>query len=467
MNISVFGVGYVGCVSAACLARDGHQVVGVDINRAKVDQLTAGQTPVMEPKLGELVKLGVGSGQLRATVDGRSAVHQTEVSLICVGTPSKGNGSLHLGFVDSVCRQIGAALAEKPAYHVVVVRSTVLPGTIRSRLIPLLETVSGRRAGADFGVCMNPEFLRESTAIDDYYRPSQIVIGALDDRSARAVERLYGAVEAPVVRTTIEAAEMVKYVNNAFHALKVTFANEMGNLCKAHRVDGREVMEIFCRDRQLNISPTYFKPGFAFGGSCLPKDTRALVYRGRQCDVSTPVLGAILKSNEQQIRRGIEMVESTGRKRVGILGLSFKAGTDDVRESPAIPLVETLVGRGYDVVLYDEHFELSKLTGANKAFLDREIPHIASLLAPCVSDVLAHADVVVITHNSSAFANVPAQLRADQTLIDLVGALVIPEDMKANYSGICWPSISDEENTADGLELPPTPVTEAVVAAEV
>lgn len=451
MNISVFGLGYVGSVSAACLARDGHRVVGVDVNPQKLDLIHAGQSPVVEPGLEDLIAACVKQGRLKVTADAEAAVAASDISLICVGTPSHANGNLALEYVEKVCRDIGCALAETEAYHVVVVRSTVLPRTVRDKLIPILETHSQKRSGHDFGICMNPEFLREGIAIQDYNGPSQIVIGEFDQRSGDVVEEMYSDINAPVIRVSLEVAETVKYVNNAFHALKVTFANEMGNLCKAHGVDGREVMELFCRDRQLNISPAYFKPGFAFGGSCLPKDTRALLYRGKQCDIATPLLGAILTSNEQQIRRGIEMVERMGRKRIGILGLSFKAGTDDVRESPVIPLIETLVGRGYDVVVYDEHFKLSKLTGANKAFLDREIPHIASLLAPSLSDVLAHAEVVVMTHGSSAFVEVTKRLQADHILIDLVGAVARTEDMDALYDGICWPARTDAEKTVATL----------------
>jgi GDP-mannose 6-dehydrogenase len=436
------------------LARDGHEVVGVDVNPLKVEAIRDGTTPVVEPGLSDLISNATRTGRLQAIDDAEQAVGKTEVSLICVGTPSNGNGSLKLDYVENVCRQIGEALATKTAYHVVVIRSTVLPGTLEQRLLPVLEESSGKKAGVDFGLAMNPEFLRESSAIRDYDNPSLIVIGQIDTRTGDAVERMYETISAPVVRTTIKTAEMVKYVNNAFHALKVTFANEMGNLCKAHGVDGREVMDIFCQDRQLNISPTYFKPGFAFGGSCLPKDTRALAYRAKLCDLETPLLEAILKSNQHQILRGIEMVERTGRKRIGVLGLSFKAGTDDVRESPVIPLVETLVGRGYEVIVYDEHLELSKLTGANKEFLDREIPHIASLLCRNVSDVLAHAEVVVMTYNSEKFSKVPQQLRQNQILIDLGGISVDPETMHAGYDGICWPGRTGASASSDPPELP-------------
>jgi GDP-mannose 6-dehydrogenase len=438
MKVSVFGLGYVGSVSAACLARDGHEVIGVDINPQKVEVVNAGRSPVLEPGLEGLIGAGVRSGALRATREERQAVHQTDLSLICVGTPSHPNGSLDLTYVENVVRRIGEALSDGEAYHVVVVRSTVLPGTVRERLLPILEQTSGRRAGAGFGLCMNPEFLRESSAVEDYDHPSHVVIGELDPRSGRAVEQLYGAIRAPVVRTGLETAEMVKYVNNAFHALKIAFANEIGNLCKAHGIDGREVMEVFCQDRRLNISPAYLRPGFAFGGSCLPKDTRALLYRARERDVEAPLLSAALASNRQQIERGIEMVERTGRKRVGVLGLSFKPGTDDVRESPVVPLVETLHGRGYQVSVYDEQVDLGRIVGANRTFLEQGIPHIASLMRPSIDEVVAESEVIVVANASPAFRRVPHLIRPDQVLIDLAGVSRGNGGVKGKYDGICW-----------------------------
>jgi GDP-mannose 6-dehydrogenase len=438
MRISVFGLGYVGCVSAACLAHDGHLVIGVDVNPQKVDLVGSGQSPIIEPGLAELVEEGVSSGRLQVSLDSQAAVHRSDVSLICVGTPSNANGSLNLQYIESVCHEIGAALATKQSYHVVVVRSTVLPGTVQERLIPLLEQQSRKQAGRDIGVCMNPEFLRESSAIDDYYRPSYIIIGQTDVRSGDVAQQLYTAVEAPVVRTAIQTAEMVKYVNNAFHALKVAFANEIGNLSKSFGIDGREVMELFCQDRRLNISPAYLRPGFAFGGSCLPKDLRALVYRGREHDLDSPLLSIILDSNQRQIERGIELVARTGRKKVGVLGLSFKAGTDDVRESPIIPLIETLVGRGYQVSVYDEQVDLNRLIGTNKSFLERELPHIASLTRPSLDQVIAQAEVVVLANSNPAFRHVPELLHSDQILVDLVGIATESGMIRGRYEGICW-----------------------------
>jgi GDP-mannose 6-dehydrogenase len=438
VKISVFGLGYVGCVSGACLARDGHSVIGVDVNPQKLELLRSGRSPIIEPDLDCLVKDVVRSGKLRTSTDPQMAVRNTDVSVICVGTPSNGNGSLCLQHIKKVCAEIGTALVEKSGYHVVVVRSTVLPGTVEETLIPVLENDSRRQAGRDFGVCMNPEFLREGSALEDYDHPSQIVIGELDVTSGDVVRQMYGAIEAPVVRTTIRTAEMVKYVNNAFHAMKVVFSNEVGNLSKAHGIDGQEVMEIFCRDRRLNISATYLRPGFAFGGSCLPKDLRALLYRAKERDLDCPVLSAVLRSNDRQLQRGIQMVEAAGRKRIGVFGLSFKSGTDDVRESPVVPLIETLVGRGYEVLVYDEKVEPNRLVGANKAYLERELPHIASLMRPSVDDVLTQAEVVVLANGSSAFAHLRKRLRDDQVMVDLVGVAKGKNDNRGRYAGLCW-----------------------------
>jgi GDP-mannose 6-dehydrogenase len=334
MRISIFGLGYVGSVSAACLAHDGHTAIGVDVNPQKLMLLAAGRAPVLESGLDELVGDAVRSDRLLVCPDGQTAVRDNDVSLICVGTPSNGNGSLNLHYVENVCDEIGKALATKSGYHVVAIRSTVLPGTVLERLIPLLEDRSGKSAGRHFGVCINPEFLREGSAIRDYYQPSQIVIGEFDKSSGDVFQELYRAVNAPILRTTIQAAEMLKYACNAFHAMKISFANELGNLCQAHGIDGQQLMALFCEDRQLNISPTYLKPGFAFGGSCLPKDLRALLHRAKEQDLNVPLLSAVLESNRQQIQHGIGLVEQTGRRRIGVLGLSFKAGTDDVSREP-------------------------------------------------------------------------------------------------------------------------------------
>ncbi len=438
MRVSVFGLGYVGCVAAACMAKDGHTVIGVDVNESKVDDLVHGRSPIREPGLAPMLRDAAQANRLTATTDTRAAVHNSEVSVICVGTPSNGNGSLKLDYLENVCREIGAALPDCNALHVIVVRSTVLPGTLGQRLIPLLEEFSGLRAGRDFGVCMNPEFLRETSAIDDYYHPSYIVIGASDARSATITQQLYADIDAPIIHTSAVNAEMLKYVCNAFHALKIAFANEVGNLCKALGTDGREVMELFCRDVRLNISTAYLRPGFGFGGSCLPKDLRALIYRAKERDVECQVLRSVLQSNQEQIRRGIELVENTGRNKIGVLGLTFKSGTDDVRESPVVPLVETLVGRGYQVQLYDRDVDLQKLVGANKFFVQRAFPHIASLIQPSISDVVDHSDVIVVANGDPEFRTVPQRMRRDQILIDLIGVAKKGDTLTGAYEGICW-----------------------------
>jgi len=438
MNISIFGLGYVGCVTAACLAQDGHTVIGVDIYPQKVATLNSGKSPLVEPGLAELISKAVKNNFFSATVDAEMAVHNSDISLICVGTPSNENGSLDMRYVEKVCVEIGEALKSKQQYHVVVIRSTVLPGTVEEKMIPILEQASGLKAGSDFGVCMNPEFLREGSAIKDYYKPSFVVIGEFDNKSGESLEKIYAKVEAPLFRTDIKNAEIVKYACNAFHALKIVFANEIGSICKLHGVDGQEVMNIFVQDEQLNISPAYLRPGFAFGGSCLPKDVRALTYRAKEVDAECAVLNAIIPSNNSQVAYGIRMVERTGHKKVGILGLSFKANTDDLRESPAITLSETLIGRGYQVRIFDDQIQLSQLIGSNKAYLEKELPHITSLMCETIEELIEESDVVVITHGGEKFTKAVEMMQADQILIDLVGKLKNNPNVKANYEGIAW-----------------------------
>ncbi len=437
MNVSVFGLGYVGCVSAACLADDGHQVVGVDINPAKVDIVRRGQSPIWEPGLAEVISANVTSGRLDVTTQPGEAMRSADASLICVGTPSDGNGSLNLRYVEAVCSQIGSAIARSDRYHVVVLRSTVLPGTIEKRLLPILEACSGRQAGRGFGVCMNPEFLREGTAVADFYHPALVVLGQLDEASGDHAAPLYHKVEAPTVRTTLATAEMLKYTNNAFHALKVVFANEIGTLCKAHGVDGQDVMDLLCRDDQLNLSRRYLRPGFAYGGSCLPKDVSALVYRAKEVDVDCPLLAALPQSNRAHVERALGMVQRAGRKKVGVLGLSFKSGTDDVRESPAVALIETLHGRGYEVSVYDHRVDPDRLIGTNRTFLERELPHIASMMRSSAEDLVADAETLVITQDDEAFQGALSRVGSHQLVIDLVGSLR-KRDVEGDYQGIGW-----------------------------
>ncbi|MBX5460407.1 MAG: nucleotide sugar dehydrogenase [Steroidobacteraceae bacterium] len=437
MRISVFGLGYVGAVSSACLAAGGHQVIGVDKNATKVDLINRGASPIIEAGVDEIIRSASQSGNLQATSDAARAVRESELSLVCVGTPSEVNGSLKLDFVRKVCEEIGAALRTLERYHVVVIRSTILPGTMRSVVIPTLEQQSGKQAGADFGVCFNPEFLREGTAVNDYYHPPKTVIGELEARAGDRLMELYADLDAPVFRTSLDVAEMVKYVDNTWHALKVGFANEIGAISKALSIDSFEVMDIFCRDTRLNLSPYYLRPGYAFGGSCLPKDVRALTYRARTLDVDTPLLNAILPSNEAHIRRGIDLVLRTGQRKVGVLGFSFKAGTDDLRESPIVELIERLIGKGFDLQVYDRNVNLAKLTGANRDYILNHIPHIAKLMRETMEEVLDHADVIVIGNGAAEFTQVPNMLRAGQKVIDLV-RVKAPRGNGAQYAGICW-----------------------------
>ncbi|MEP6618258.1 MAG: nucleotide sugar dehydrogenase [bacterium] len=436
-SVSVFGLGYVGCVSAACLAREGNTVVGVDVSRSKVDMIKSGTATIVEHGIGELVAEMVKSGKLTATTDVADAVMRTEISLVCVGTPSQANGGLDLAYVRRVAQEIGSALRTKDAWHVVVIRSTVLPGTTADVVTPILEEASGKKAGKDFGVSMNPEFLREGTSIKDFDDPPFTVIGAEDDRTAKTVASLYEGLSAPVRIVPLAVAEMVKYSCNCFHGLKVAFGNEIGAICKALNVDSHEVMRIFCEDTKLNIAPTYLRPGFAFGGSCLPKDLRALSYRARQLDIDTPVLAATMASNEKQITRAYEMVRATGSKRVGILGLAFKAGTDDLRESPIVTLVERLIGKGLQLAIYDGHVSRANLIGANREYIENEIPHIWSLMRNTVKEVVDFGDVVVIGNGTPEFREIQPQLRDGQMVVDLVRAFG-SRTSDGSYQGVAW-----------------------------
>ena len=436
MKISIFGLGYVGAVSAGCLATDGHHVVGVDPNRTKVELINQGTTPIIEKDIGEMIAATVKSGHLRATLDVRDAVLSTDMSLICVGTPSQLNGNLDLSHVRKVCEEIGAAIKEKSAFHVVVARSTMLPGSMRNLVIPTLEAASGKKAGVDFGVCNNPEFLREGTAVYDYYNPPKTVIGETDAKAGAMLVQLYEKMVAPLVRTDVETAEMVKYTDNTWHAVKVAFANEIGNICKAVGIDGHKVMEIFCQDTKLNLSPYYMKPGFAFGGSCLPKDVRALTYKARSLDLDLPLLNSILPSNQKQVEKGIKMIADKGNKKVGILGFSFKAGTDDLRESPLVDVIEYLLGKGYELKLYDKNVNLAALTGANQDYILNHIPHISKLMVNSIDEVLEFAQTIVIGNGAEEFKTVPNNLKPGQQLVDLVR--ISKQQSGEQYDGICW-----------------------------
>jgi GDP-mannose 6-dehydrogenase len=437
MRISVFGLGYVGVVSAACLARDGHTVIGVDPNTTKVDLINSGHTPVIESEVEELIGEAVGARRLSAGTDSRAAVLQSDVSLVCVGTPSQANGSLDLRYVGTVCREIGQAIREKDSYHVVVMRSTMLPGSMLDIVVPTLEEASGKTAGQEFGVAINPEFLREGSAVFDYRNPPKTVIGCSDERSGEMVADLYRHLPCPLVVTDLKTAEMVKYVDNVWHALKVGFANEIGNVAKALGVDGHRVMDIFCMDDKLNLSPYYLKPGFAFGGSCLPKDLRAFTYKARTLDVNLPILEAILPSNELQVRRGFDMVAANGGRKVGVLGFSFKAGTDDLRESPMVELIERLIGKGYELRVFDRNVNLARLVGANREFILNRIPHIAALMVDDIGTAIEDADVVVIGNGDPEFGKIAERLKANQHVVDLVRT-DLAGNADRSYDGICW-----------------------------
>ncbi|HYX62752.1 MAG TPA: nucleotide sugar dehydrogenase [Burkholderiales bacterium] len=437
MKICVLGLGYVGAVSAGLLAKEGHEVIGVDPERAKVDLINAGRSPIIEKDLNEIIATEVAAGRLRASTTVEDAVRHTDLALVCVGTPSQPNGGIDLKYVKRVCEQIGATLSTHPGAPVIVMRSTMLPGTMREVVIPTLEKFSGKKAGEEFGLCINPEFLREGTAVHDYYHPPKTVIGEVNRASGDVLANLYSKIPGPLIRTDIETAEMVKYADNCWHAVKVGFANEIGSLCKAVGVDAHRVMDIFCQDQKLNLSPYYLKPGFAFGGSCLPKDLRALLYKAKTLDVQLPILASVLPSNQLQVERGVQAIVEKGAKRVGILGFSFKAGTDDLRESPMVEVTERLIGKGYDLRVYDRNVSLACLHGANRDYILNRIPHISRLMVPTIDDVLAHAQTLVIGNASAEFADVPRRIGEGQTIIDFV-RVSESRSIAGVYEGLCW-----------------------------
>lgn len=437
MKISIFGMGYVGAVSAACLAEEGHTIIGVDPNSVKVELINRGAAPIIEKGLDELLQQAVKSRLISATLNAEAAVHGSEISFICVGTPSQLNGSLDLTYVRRVCEDIGRALASKSAFHVVVARSTMLPGSMREVVIPALEGASGKKAGVDFGVCNNPEFLRESTAIYDYRHPPKTVIGEIDEKSGQHLVDLYKHLDAPLLRTDIETAEMVKYTDNVWHALKVSFANEIGNICKAIGIDGHGVMDIFCQDTKLNLSAYYMKPGFAFGGSCLPKDVRALNYKARSLDLELPIIGNIINTNQKQIDRGFEIITQQGNRKISVLGFSFKAGTDDLRESPIVELIERLIGKGYDVRLYDKSVSLAKLMGANRDYILNIIPHISRLMVDDLQAAVEHGETIVIGNGADEFRDILDWLPDGKMIVDLV-RITEQQSIEGRYDGICW-----------------------------
>ena len=430
MDIAIFGLGYVGSVSAACLAAGGHRVVGVDVDSRKLDMIRRGQAPVAEPGLDELLGRMVAAGRITVTEDTAAAVAQASVSLVCVGTPSLRNGSLDSTYLQRVIEAIGQALAQSTSYHVVAVRSTLLPGVLANRLIPLLERASGRRCGENLGVCVNPEFLREGSAIRDFEQPPFTIIGETSGRAGDALLAVYEHVHAPVHRMRPDEASMLKYASNTFHALKVAFANEVGALCQSLGVDGEQVMRVFCEDRELNISPRYLRPAFAFGGSCLPKDLRALTYVGKELDVATPVLGSIMASNDAHIQRVVDIVLEKPARNVALLGLSFKTGSDDLRESPFVRIAEALIGKGVPLRIYDPDVAIGHVFGRNRAYLEEHLPHVAQLFGGTLPDMVDWAGLIIIGKRAPGIDTLVSLRRADHTVIDLVGISQLGDAMR-------------------------------------
>ena len=437
MRIAVFGLGYVGCVSAACFSSEGHDVVGVDVNQEKVDIINSGKSPIVEPGLQESITSARQSDKLRATTDYKKAIQNSDVSLVCVGTPSEKNGSVTLDYIYRVAEQVGGALKKSNHFHVFVIRSTVPPGTLKKSM-EIISEISGKKLGEDFGGCSNPEFLREGSALKDFYNPPYTVVGETDAKSGDMVTKIYSSINAPLIRTEVGVAEMIKYASNTFHAVKVVFGNEIGTVCKKYNVDSHKLMEIFCKDTKLNISAYYLKPGFAFGGSCLPKDVRGLSYLAKSNDLNLPLIDSLLESNRIHVQRAIDMVLSHGNKRIGILGISFKGNTDDLRESPMVDVVEALLGKGYDVRIYDRNVHLAKLFGANKEYINNKIPHISNLMVENIGDILEHSELLIIGNKNKEFEETVKFLDDRYVIIDLVRILTDTASVKSNYDGICW-----------------------------
>jgi len=438
VNISIFGLGYVGAVSLACLARDGHRVTGVDVDESKLAQIAAGKTPVVEEGMIELMAQVAASGRVSVTTDARQALHSSEVSFICVGTPSAPNGSQDQSALLRLARELGAALRDKQAPHVFVFRSTVVPGTVEDVLRPVLEEASGKKDGVDFHVCFQPEFLREGSSIRDYDRPPFTIVGANAPAPVEALRKLFGHLPCELHATSIRAAETVKYCCNNFHALKITFANETARLCEALGVDPFAVMDLVCKDTQLNLSRAYLKPGFAFGGSCLPKDLRATLYLARTRDVELPMLGGILPSNRAHLDRAIQKVLASGKRKIGMIGLAFKSGTDDLRESPLVLLAEQLIGKGLSLLVYDPEVHLSNLLGANRRFIEQHVPHLGALLRHDLESVVAGSELLVVGLNDpTTLEGLKRHVRPEHIVLDLVN-IADRAGVAGQYAGLSW-----------------------------
>lgn len=438
MNISVFGLGYIGTVTAVCLSNESNLVIGVDIKEDKVSAINRGVAPQYEKDLNDLITKAVAERRLRATIDVRIAIDNSEITLICVGTPANLDGSLNLNHMRRVCEQIGTAMRRKEKYHVVVVRSTILPGTTNNVIIPSLEMASGKKCGIDFGLCVNPEFLREGQAIYDFFNPERIIIAESEKRAGDLLAQMYCDIKAPIVRMDFTTAEIIKYVDNTFHALKITFTNEIGSVCKKLGIDSRKVMDVFCMDKKLNLAPYYFKPGFAFGGSCLPKDLSALLTKSAELNLELPLLESIRRSNYSHIERAVELILNLNKKRVGIIGLAFKSGTADTRESPAIILVHSLYEKGFGK-LYDKGYDITVFdSDLEKTDIDALPPHIKSIAVFSLENLVQTSDVLVITKNDNELIKLPDLISTNHIIVDLVGAIKMDNIKSGQYIGLCW-----------------------------
>lgn len=436
MNISIFGLGYVGCVSLGCLARNGHNVIGVDVSETKVKQINSGLATIIEKDIDLIIREEHDKRRISATTDYSRAILDTDISIIAVGTPSSTTGHLNLEYIFKVAENFGRILRAKDQFHVIAIRSTVLPGT-SAKFADIIEEYSGKRRNVDFAMVSNPEFLREGTAVHDYYHPPLTLIGSESSEAAEKVASLYRQLPAEVVITDVRVAEIMKYVNNTFHALKVSFGNEIGNICSALKIDSHKVMEIFCKDKELNISPYYFKPGFAYGGSCLPKDLKGLQTLAHDHYVKTPLIESIDKTNELQVSRAVEMIQQTKKRKLGFLGLSFKAGTDDLRNSPAVALIETLLGKGYEISIYDQNVHLSNLTGTNKEYIDTHIPHLSKLMKAQISDLMKESEIIIVNNKEKEYIDILTNVEWEHPIIDMAR---LPQEIreKKNYKGINW-----------------------------
>jgi GDP-mannose 6-dehydrogenase len=433
MKIAIFGLGYVGCVSLGCLAELGHKVIGVDVSESKVNLINEGKPTIIEKDIDRIIEEQFNKKRISATTDYRMAVMETDISIICVGTPSTKEGHLELDYIFKVAKEIGEVLKEKKEFYTIVVRSTVLPST-NQKIGEIIEKESLKIRNVDFGIVSNPEFLREGSAVSDYYNPALTVIGSENEHAFNIVSEVYEKINAPIERVSIEEAEIIKYVNNSYHALKIVFANEVGNICKSLNIDSRNVMSLFCKDDQLNISPYYFKPGFAYGGSCLPKDLKGLKTLAHDNYISSPIIESIEKSNINQKKIAIQLIESKGLRKIGLLGLSFKAGTDDLRYSPIVEVAEYFLGKGYELKIFDKNVSLSKLSGTNKDYIDKHIPHLSNLLLDSIEKVIEATELLIITHKHEGIEKHIVKYQ-DKTFIDLVG---IDNGSYPNYFGICW-----------------------------